>query len=75
MNGKIDRLALPELISAPHPACISLQSALFHHGLIAIFASDPDDNSKPLNSSGGIRWKEIVPCPNLQFRGGSSGSA
>ena len=34
MNEKIDRLALPELISAPHPACISLQSALFHHGLI-----------------------------------------
>ncbi|MDP2325592.1 MAG: hypothetical protein Q8N51_16415 [Gammaproteobacteria bacterium] len=30
----VDRLALPELISAPHPACISLQSALFHHGLI-----------------------------------------
>lgn len=26
--------ALPELISAPYPAYISLQSALFHHGLI-----------------------------------------
>jgi predicted transcriptional regulator of viral defense system len=34
VNEKIDRLALPELISAPYPACISLQSALFHHGLI-----------------------------------------
>jgi predicted transcriptional regulator of viral defense system len=34
VNQKIDRLALPELISAPYPACISLQSALFHHGLI-----------------------------------------
>jgi predicted transcriptional regulator of viral defense system len=28
------RFALPERISAPYPACVSLQSALFHHGLI-----------------------------------------
>ncbi|HEY3730733.1 MAG TPA: hypothetical protein VGL28_05660 [Steroidobacteraceae bacterium] len=34
VNQEIDRLALPELISAPDPAYISLQSALFHHGLI-----------------------------------------
>jgi predicted transcriptional regulator of viral defense system len=34
VDQKIDRLALPELISAPYPAYISLQSALFHHGLI-----------------------------------------
>ncbi|HPF25881.1 MAG TPA: hypothetical protein PK159_04740 [Steroidobacteraceae bacterium] len=34
VNLKIDRLALPELISAPYPAYISLQSALFHHGMI-----------------------------------------
>lgn len=34
VNQDIDRLALPELISAPDPAYISLQSALFHHGLI-----------------------------------------
>ncbi len=34
VNEKIDRLALPEMISAPYPAYISLQSALFHHGLI-----------------------------------------
>ncbi len=34
INKKIDRLALPELISAPYPSYISLQSALFHHGLI-----------------------------------------
>ncbi|MGH8132565.1 MAG: type IV toxin-antitoxin system AbiEi family antitoxin domain-containing protein, partial [Steroidobacteraceae bacterium] len=31
---EIHRFALPELISAPYPACVSLQSALFHHGLI-----------------------------------------
>jgi predicted transcriptional regulator of viral defense system len=29
-----DRLALPELICAPSPAYVSLQSALFHHGMI-----------------------------------------
>lgn len=34
IDKSIDRLVLPELISAPHPAYISLQSALFHHGLI-----------------------------------------
>lgn len=34
VNPKVDRLTLPELISAPYPAYISLQSALFHHGLI-----------------------------------------
>jgi predicted transcriptional regulator of viral defense system len=33
-NSKINRLALPELISAPYPAYVSLQTALFHHGLI-----------------------------------------
>jgi predicted transcriptional regulator of viral defense system len=34
VNERIDRLALAELISAPWPAYVSLQSALFHHGLI-----------------------------------------
>lgn len=33
-SKKLSRLAIPELISAPYPAYISLQSALFHHGLI-----------------------------------------
>jgi predicted transcriptional regulator of viral defense system len=30
----ISRFALPELISAPYPAYVSMQSALFHHGII-----------------------------------------
>ncbi len=34
VSDKIDRLALPELISAPYPAYVSMQSALFQHGLI-----------------------------------------
>jgi predicted transcriptional regulator of viral defense system len=32
--GAVSRFALPELLSAPDPAYVSLQSALFHHGLI-----------------------------------------
>lgn len=28
------RFTLPELVSAPYPAYVSMQSALFHHGLI-----------------------------------------
>jgi len=31
---KISRFALPELISAPYPSYVSMQSALFSHGLI-----------------------------------------
>jgi len=34
LDEKINRLALPELISAPWPAYVSLQSALYHHGMI-----------------------------------------
>ena len=33
-SSKISRLALPELISAPYPAYVSLQTALFQHGMI-----------------------------------------
>jgi hypothetical protein len=32
--GALPRFALPELISAPYPAYVSMQSALFHRGLI-----------------------------------------
>jgi predicted transcriptional regulator of viral defense system len=30
----VDRFVLPELITAPSPAYVSMQSALFHHGII-----------------------------------------
>ncbi|HEY4212859.1 MAG TPA: hypothetical protein VGM84_15360 [Steroidobacteraceae bacterium] len=33
-GSQVSRFAIPELISAPSPAYVSLQSALFHHGLI-----------------------------------------
>ena len=34
MARGISRFALPELLAVPDPAYVSLQSALFHHGLI-----------------------------------------
>jgi predicted transcriptional regulator of viral defense system len=34
LGREVARFTLPELISAPYPAYVSLQSALFHHGLI-----------------------------------------
>lgn len=33
-DSRVDRLWLPELVCAPWPAYVSLQSALFQHGLI-----------------------------------------
>jgi predicted transcriptional regulator of viral defense system len=30
----VSRFALPELISSPYPAYVSMQSALFHHGIV-----------------------------------------
>jgi hypothetical protein len=34
MGTSLPRFALPELVSAPYPAYVSMQSALFHRGLI-----------------------------------------
>ena len=34
MNSTMPRFALPELLSAPWPAYVSMQSAMFHRGLI-----------------------------------------
>lgn len=33
--GRIDSLAIPERLTAPLPAYVSLQSALYHHGMIS----------------------------------------
>lgn len=33
--GRLDPLGLPERLTAPQPAYVSLQSALYHHGLIS----------------------------------------
>ncbi|MCU0785516.1 MAG: hypothetical protein MUF81_15995 [Verrucomicrobia bacterium] len=33
--GRLDPLGLPERLTAPQPAYVSLQSALYHHGMIS----------------------------------------
>ena len=33
--GRLDPMGLPERLTAPHPAYVSLQSALYHHGMIS----------------------------------------
>jgi predicted transcriptional regulator of viral defense system len=66
VNEKIDRLALPELILAPYPAYISLQSALFHHGLIeqipaVIYAVTPARPRRLLTPLGTISFHRMPP--------------
>ena len=34
-KDRIDPLSLPEYLTAPYPSYVSLQSALFHHGMIS----------------------------------------
>ena len=66
VNEKIDRLALPELISAPYPAYVSLQSALFHHGLIeqiplVIYAVTPARPRRLRTPMGTISFHRMPP--------------
>lgn len=66
VNSKIDRLALPELISAPYPAYISLQSALFHHGMIeqipsVIYAVTPARPRRLRTPLGTISYHRMPP--------------
>src|SRR3954471_15510113 len=35
LGQKVNPLALPQYLTAPYPAYISLQTALFHHGMIS----------------------------------------
>ncbi|MGH7462852.1 MAG: type IV toxin-antitoxin system AbiEi family antitoxin domain-containing protein [Longimicrobiales bacterium] len=66
VNQEIDRLALPELIAAPWPAYISLQSALFHHGLIeqipsVIYAVTPARPRRLRTPMGTISFHRMPP--------------
>jgi predicted transcriptional regulator of viral defense system len=66
VNQRIDRLALPELILAPHPAYISLQSALFHHGMIeqipsVIYAVTPARPRRLQTPMGTISFHHMPP--------------
>lgn len=66
VNQRIDRLALPELILAPYPAYISLQSALFHHGMIeqipaVIYAVTPARTHRLSTPVGTISFHRMPP--------------
>jgi predicted transcriptional regulator of viral defense system len=66
VNENINRMALPELISAPYPAYISLQSALFHHGLIeqipsVIYAVTPARPRRVQTPVGTISFHRMPP--------------
>ncbi len=66
VNEKIDHLALPELISAPYPAYISMQSALFHHGLIeqipsVVYAVTPARPRRLQTPAGTISFHRMPP--------------
>jgi predicted transcriptional regulator of viral defense system len=66
LGQDIPRFALPELLAAPYPAYVSLQSALFHHGVIeqvpavvyAITTSRPRRVTTPL---GTISYHRLPP--------------
>lgn len=66
VTEKVDRLALPELISAPYPAYISMQSALFQHGLIeqipaVIYAVTPARPRRIRTPMGTISFHRMPP--------------
>jgi predicted transcriptional regulator of viral defense system len=66
VDEKINRFALPELISAPYPAYVSLQSALFHHGLIeqipsVIYAITPARPRRLRTPAGTISFHRMPP--------------
>ena len=67
VDETIDRLALPELVSAPYPAYVSLQSALFHHGLIeqipaVIYAVTPSRPRRLQTPVGTISFHRMPPA-------------
>jgi predicted transcriptional regulator of viral defense system len=72
VGEQIDRLALPDLISAPYPAYVSMQSALFQHGLIeqipsVIYAVTPARPRRVLTPLGAISFHRMPPELFLGF--------
>lgn len=66
MANKICRFEIPELLSAPEPAYVSLQSALFHHGLIeqipaVIYAVTPGRTRRVDTPLGTVSFHRIPP--------------
>jgi predicted transcriptional regulator of viral defense system len=64
--GAVSRFALPELLSAPDPAYVSLQSALFQHGLIeqvpaVIYAITLGRTRRVRNPIGTVSFHHVPP--------------
>ncbi|HPF25323.1 MAG TPA: hypothetical protein PK159_01940 [Steroidobacteraceae bacterium] len=80
VSDQIDRLALPELLSAPWPAYISLQSALFHHGLIeqipsVIYAVSPARPRRLWTPLGTVSFHRMPPALFTGFELATSSDA
>lgn len=80
VSDQIDRLALPELLSAPWPAYISLQSALFHHGLIeqipsVIYAVSPARPRRLRTPLGTVSFHRMPPALFTGFELATSSDA
>lgn len=75
----LSRFALPELISAPYPAYVSMQSALFHRGLIeqvpaVIYAATPGKPRRVTTPLGTISFHRVPPELFLGFEIESDGA-
>jgi len=62
----VSRFALAEILSAPEPAYVSLQSALFHHGLIeqvpaVIYAVTPGRTRRVESVIGTVSFHRVPP--------------
>jgi predicted transcriptional regulator of viral defense system len=66
ITKKVSRFEIPELLAAPEPAYVSLQSALFHHGLIeqipaVIYAVTPGRTRRVDTPLGTVSFHRIPP--------------
>jgi hypothetical protein len=64
--GRLDPLALPERLTAPHPAYVSLQSALYFHGMISqipasIYAVSLARTRRYATPLGGVSIHHVAP--------------
>lgn len=80
VDKRVDRLALPELILAPYPAYISLQTALFHHGLIeqvpsVVYAVTPGRPRRLATPMGTISFHRMPPELFMGFQLSSGSDA
>jgi predicted transcriptional regulator of viral defense system len=79
-KDRIDSLALPEYLTAPYPAYVSLQSALHHHGLISqmpsvLYAVSPARTRTHRTPLGTVSIHHIDPSFFFGFQPAGRGAA